>query len=141
MQFLFLKMKIKYKLSPVESNNLLRGWHCQSMKHNVQHLMSKNIIRTIFVLLISETEVHVWCHSYLQTNQFLSVITSMNYFSHRTALINSCNNTWSISTARLVHIKKCHEYIQVLLAAIRYSEYNWNICGDLNGIGMLMEIQ
>ena len=38
-------------------------------------------------------------------------------------------------------MEKCYETMQVLLSAIKYANYNWEICGDLKVIGILMGMQ
>lgn len=39
-----------------------------------------------------------------------------------------------------VHKKECYKNMQVHLDVLKYSEYKWNICGNLKVIGMLIGI-
>ncbi len=45
-----------------------------------------------------------------------------------------------IPIAHSVHLTETYD-MKILLEAIQYSTYQWNICGDLKVIGMLMGMQ
>jgi hypothetical protein len=38
-------------------------------------------------------------------------------------------------------MKETYENVALLLKAISYSKYGWEICGDLKVIGLLLEMQ
>ena len=40
-----------------------------------------------------------------------------------------------------VHLKESYDNMELLLEAIKYSEYQWSLCGDLKVIGLLMGMQ
>ena len=40
-----------------------------------------------------------------------------------------------------MHLKEFYRSIEILLNAIKYSDYKWKICGDLKVIGILMGMQ
>ncbi len=46
-----------------------------------------------------------------------------------------------IPIAHSVHLKESYDNIELLLEAIKYSEYQWSLCGDLKVIGLLMGMQ
>jgi hypothetical protein len=47
----------------------------------------------------------------------------------------------SIPIAHSVHLRETYTNMEVLLETIKYTTHNWNICGDLKVIGMLMGLQ
>ena len=47
----------------------------------------------------------------------------------------------SIPFAHSVHLKESYDNMELLLEAIKYSEYQWILCGDLTVIGLLMAMQ
>ena len=61
--------------------------------------------------------------------------------SLKAILLNNGNKMPSIPIAHSVHLKETYENMEILLHAIRYDSHQWNICGDLKVIGMLMGMQ
>ena len=56
-------------------------------------------------------------------------------------LLHNGNKYPSIPIAYSVHLKESYDNMELLLEAIKYSEYQWSLCGDLKVIGLLMGMQ
>ena len=56
-------------------------------------------------------------------------------------LLHNGNKYPSISIAHSVHLKESYDNMELLLEAIKYSKYQWILCGDLTVIGLLMGMQ
>ena len=56
-------------------------------------------------------------------------------------LLHNENKYPSIPIAHSVHLKESYDNMKLLLEAIKYSEYQWSLCGDLKVIGLLMGMQ
>ena len=56
-------------------------------------------------------------------------------------LLHNGNKYPSIPIAHSVHLKESYDNMELFLEAIKYSEYQWSLCGDLKVIGLLMGIQ
>ena len=56
-------------------------------------------------------------------------------------LLHNGNKYPSIPIAHSVHLKEPYDNMELLLEAIKYSEYQWSLCGDLKVIGLLMGMQ
>jgi hypothetical protein len=52
-------------------------------------------------------------------------------------LLHNGNSKPSIPIARSAHLKETYDKMKLLLEAIRYNVYQWNICGDLKVTGLL----
>ena len=59
----------------------------------------------------------------------------------KAVLLNNGNKYASIPVAYSVHLKENYENLEILLAAIKYSQHQWVVCGDLKIIGMLLGLQ
>ena len=56
-------------------------------------------------------------------------------------LLHHGNKYPSIPIAHSVHLKESYDNMELLLEAIKYSEYQWSLSGDLKVIGLLMSMQ
>ena len=56
-------------------------------------------------------------------------------------LLHNGNKYHSIPIAHLVHLKESYDNMELLLEAIKYSEYQWSLCRDLKVICLLMGMQ
>ena len=56
-------------------------------------------------------------------------------------LLHVGNKRPSISIAQSAQLKEFYDNIKILLNVIHYSDYQWNLCGYLKIVGMLMELQ
>ena len=56
-------------------------------------------------------------------------------------VLHNGNKYPSIPIAHSVHLKESYDNMEFLLEAIKYSEYQWILCGDLKVIGLLMGMQ
>ena len=56
-------------------------------------------------------------------------------------LLHNRNKYPSIPIAHSFHLKKSYDNMKLLLEAIKYSEYQWILCGDLKVISLLMGMQ
>ena len=56
-------------------------------------------------------------------------------------LLHNGNKYPSIPIAHSVHLMESCDNMELLLEAIKYSEYQWILCGDLKVIGLLMGMQ
>lgn len=61
--------------------------------------------------------------------------------SLKAVLLHNGNSKPSIPIAHSVHLKESYDNMKVLLEAINYNAHQWNICGDVKVIGMLMGMQ
>ena len=75
------------------------------------------------------------CHIILQTGVFSSKQ------SLKGVLLHNGNKYPSIPIAHSVHLKESYDNMKLLWEAIKYSEYQWSLCGDLKVIGLLMGMQ
>ena len=56
-------------------------------------------------------------------------------------LLHNGNKYPSIPIVHSVHLKESYDNVELLLEAIKYSEYQWSLCGDLKVIGLFMGMQ
>jgi hypothetical protein len=61
--------------------------------------------------------------------------------SLKAALLNNGNQKPPILIAHAVVMKETYETMNTLLMLIKYSEHNWNICGDLKVVALLLGMQ
>ncbi|XP_066463509.1 uncharacterized protein [Eleutherodactylus coqui] len=61
--------------------------------------------------------------------------------SLKAVLLHNGNEKPCIPIAHSVHLNETHENMKILLEANDYKTHQWNICGDLKVIGMLMGMQ
>ena len=61
--------------------------------------------------------------------------------SLKAVLLHIGNKKPSIPIAHSAQLKESYDSIDYLLNAIRYSDYQWSLCGDLKVIGILMGLQ
>ena len=61
--------------------------------------------------------------------------------SLKAALLNNGNPKPSIPIAHAVGTKQTYETMKTLLMLIKYSEHDWNICGDLKVLALLLGMQ
>ncbi|KAL4125789.1 hypothetical protein QTP88_010029 [Uroleucon formosanum] len=61
--------------------------------------------------------------------------------SLKAVLLHNGNLKPCIPIAHSVHLKESYDNMKILLDAIKYNTYKWQICGDLKVIGMLMGMQ
>lgn len=61
--------------------------------------------------------------------------------SLKAVLLHNGNLKPCIPIAHSVHLKESYENMNTVLEAIQYNIHQWNICGDLKVIGMLMGMQ
>ena len=61
--------------------------------------------------------------------------------SLKAVLLHNGNVYPSLPIAHAVHMKETYENMGLLLNKIKYTQHNWNICGDLKVIGLLMGMQ
>ena len=61
--------------------------------------------------------------------------------SLKAVLLHNGNSKPSIPIAHSVHLKETYDNMKLLLDTLSYDRYQWNICGDLKVIGMLMGMQ
>ena len=52
-------------------------------------------------------------------------------------LLHNGNKYPSIPIAHSVHLKESYDNMELLLEAVKYSEYQWSLCGDLKVIGLM----
>ena len=62
-------------------------------------------------------------------------------WSLKGVLLHNWNKYPSIPIAHSVHLKESYDNMELLLEAIKYSEYQWSLCGNLKVIGLLMGMQ
>lgn len=64
--------------------------------------------------------------------------------SHRSlkaVLLHNGNSKPSLPIGHSVHLKESYDNMKTLLESLAYNTHQWNICGDLKVIGMLMGMQ
>jgi len=61
--------------------------------------------------------------------------------SLKAVLLHNGNLKPCIPIAHSVHLTESYDNMKILLDAIKYNTYKWQICGDLKVIGMLMGMQ
>ena len=61
--------------------------------------------------------------------------------SLKAVLLNNGNGKPSISSVHVTALNESHETMELILHLIKHSAYNWNICGDLKVIGLLLGMQ
>ena len=58
--------------------------------------------------------------------------------SLKAVLLHNTNKCPSILLAHLVQMKENYENVKMLLSALRYDQYNWEVIGDFNLVAFLM---
>src|SRR5206468_648291 len=61
--------------------------------------------------------------------------------SLKAVLLYYGNTKPSVPVAHAVEMKETYETMQTLLKLIKYDENQWNICGDLKVVGLLLGMQ
>lgn len=61
--------------------------------------------------------------------------------SLKAVLLHNGNAHPSIPVGYAAHMKETYENMEMLLKHIQYSKYNWNICGDLKVVALLLGLQ
>ena len=61
--------------------------------------------------------------------------------SLKAVLLHNGNKRPSIPLAHAVDMKETYESMSLILNAISYDTYKWQICGDLKVIGLLLVLQ
>jgi len=64
-----------------------------------------------------------------------------SWWSLKALLLHNGNSKPSIPVAHSVHVKESYGNMKILLEAVQSNVHQWNICGDLKVIGMLMGMQ
>ena len=59
----------------------------------------------------------------------------------KAVLLHSGNTLPSIPVGHSVNNKESYENIKILMEAINYDKFKWQICGDLNVIALLLALQ
>ena len=61
--------------------------------------------------------------------------------SLKAVLLHNGNTLPSIPVGHLVHNKESYEKMRILMEAINYDKFKWQICGDLKVIALLLGLQ
>lgn len=61
--------------------------------------------------------------------------------SLKAVLLHNGNSYPSVPIGHAAYMKETYENMQLLLKHIEYSRYNWNICGDLKVVAILLGLQ
>jgi len=61
--------------------------------------------------------------------------------SLKALLLHSGNTLPSIPVGHSVHNKESYENMKILVEAINYDEFKWQICGDLKAIALLLGLR
>jgi len=61
--------------------------------------------------------------------------------SLKAALLHNDNTLPSIPVGHSVHNKESYENMKILMEAINYDKFKWQICGDLKVIALLLRLQ
>ncbi|GFO39812.1 hypothetical protein PoB_006631700 [Plakobranchus ocellatus] len=61
--------------------------------------------------------------------------------SLKAVLLHNGNKYSSVPVGHSVHLTENYENMKILMNAIKYSEYQWEICGDLKVVGILLGMQ
>jgi hypothetical protein len=68
-------------------------------------------------------------------------IVDSSKFILKVVLLHNRNIHLSVPTTHSVHTKETYENMDLLLKAISYSKYGWNICEDSKVLGLLLGMQ
>jgi len=61
--------------------------------------------------------------------------------SLKALLLHNGNTLPSIPVGHSVHNKESYENMKILVEAINYDEFKWQICGDLKAIALLLGLR
>ena len=61
--------------------------------------------------------------------------------SLKAILLHNTNQWPSIPLAHSVHMKETYENVKILLSALKYTQYNWEVIGDFKMVAFLMGLQ
>ena len=61
--------------------------------------------------------------------------------SLKAVLLHNTNKCPFIPLAHLVHIKEEYQYIKILLSALKYDQYSWEVIGDFKMVAFLVGFQ
>lgn len=85
---------------------------------------------------IPEVGMKLGADNYDSTSWRLFIDSSKR--SLKGVLLHNGNTYASVPVAHSVHLKETYENLELLLNKIKYSEYCWQLCGDLKIISMLL---
>ena len=75
------------------------------------------------------------------TSEEWRIFLDSSKFNLKVLLLNSGNIHPSIMIAHSVHMKETYKNIDLVLKVVSYPNYGWQICGDLQVIWYLLELQ
>ena len=56
-------------------------------------------------------------------------------------LLHNGNNYLSLTMAHSVHVKEEYTSVKMLLSALKYDDYEWEVIGDFKMVSFLMSLQ
>ena len=69
------------------------------------------------------------------------LFTDSSKLSLKAVLLHNGNTLPSIPVGHSVHNKESYENLKILMEAINYHKFNWQMCGDLKVIALLLGLQ
>jgi len=76
-------------------------------------------------------------HNHLDWRLFID----SSKLSLKAVLLHNANTLPSISVDHSVHNKESYENLKILMEAVSYDKFKWQICGDLKVIALLLGLQ
>ena len=61
--------------------------------------------------------------------------------SLKAELLHNGNKYPSIPIVHSVHLNESYDNIELLFEGVKYNQYQWNLCGDLKVIGLIVSMQ
>lgn len=125
----------------------LKGWNLLQSDVNITFFRKRHIELTQYFLQKGDL---VYCsdinnlfdalgHKHDPGNWRLFIDSSK--LSLKAVLLHNGNKYPSVPIAHAVYMKESYENMRTLLECIRYTDYNWHICGDLKVIALLLGMQ
>lgn len=129
-QILGSRLKDKNVLAP----GTTFSWYRHREKEFAEYFSQEGSL--VFCNNIPEVVMKLGADNYDSTSWRLFIDSSKR--SLKGVLLHNGNTYASVPVAHSVHLKETYENLELLLNKIKYSEYCWQLCGDLKIISMLL---
>lgn len=125
----------------------LQGWHLLSPGTKISVFRSRQADLVQFfaqeenLCFCTEVDGLLTALGYEHDPQEWRLFIDSSLLSLKAVLLHNGNIYPSIPVGYAAHMKETYENMELLLKQIQYSKYNWNICGDLKVVALLLGMQ
>lgn len=125
----------------------LQQWNLLTDDTTISHFRNRNVNLSTFFQMQGQACVCTDIDNlmlelgYPHNPQEWRLFIDSSKLSLKAVLLHIGNTQPSVPLFHAVGMKETYQSMATLLAAIKYTEYHWNICGDLKVIGLLLGMQ